>query len=430
MLILQLSAGPLYKDETCRLRALNTVHAQPPILFSYICVHERRRYIEGGWILRQFGTAVTTGIPIVSPDDQRVTFVELFFDLVFVFCVTQVAALLHDHMDLRSTGSALLVFWLIWWAWTQFTWALNAANTDHPRVQVTTLLATAVAFFLAVGIPRALGDRALWFAAPYVAVRVVGLLVYHWVARNDPAQRRAVRVFGLFSIGGLVAVLAGALAGGTAQYWWWGGAIALDLLAAGIGGQLEGWNLHPEHFVERHALIVIIALGETLIVAAAGLTEAPATPVAIATGVLAVAVTCGLWWSYFRRARPAFEHALAARVGNARSCLARDVFSLMHFPMLCGVIAMAAATRDALAHPEQLLGMSARVALGVGAVLFVSGTSVAIWRATGRMPVWRGLLAPAAAAAIIAAGMVPWVAMTALFAMLVGVSLIEHEEPA
>jgi low temperature requirement protein LtrA len=110
--------------------------------------------------------------------------------------------------------------------------------------------------------------------------------------------------------------------------------------------------------------------------------------------------------------------------------LARDVFSLLHFPMLCGVIAMAAATKEALAHPEQPLGMSIRVALGAGAALFVSGTSVAIWRATGRMPVWRGLLALTAAAAVISAGTVPWVALTALLVMFVAVSVIEHEEPA
>jgi len=99
--------------------------------------------------------------PIASPDDQKVTFVELFFDLVFVYCVTQVVTLLHGHIDWRSAGSAVLVFWLVWWAWTQFTWALNAANTEHPRIQVITLLATAVAFLLAVGIPGALGRDAL-----------------------------------------------------------------------------------------------------------------------------------------------------------------------------------------------------------------------------------------------------------------------------
>ena len=371
---------------------------------------------------------MTIPIPIVSPHDQRVTFVELFFDLVFVFCVTQVVTLLHGHMDARSAGSALLVFWLVWWAWTQFTWALNAANTDHPRVQLTTLLATGVAFFLAVGIPRAFSEGALWFAVSYVVLRVVGLLVYYWVAWGDPLQRRAVRVFGLFSAGGLAAVLAGGLVGGSAQYLCWGMAITLDLMAAGIGGQLEGWNLHPDHFVERHGLIVIIALGETLIVAASGLVAAPPTPTAMATGALAVAVTGGLWWSYFRHARPAFEHELAAREGNARSCLARDVFSVLHFPMLCGVIAMAAATEAALAHPELPLATDLRIALGGGALLFIGGTATAIWRATGRAPVWRAVLTLAAAVAVVAVGAIPGVAMSILLAVLVVIAAIEHRQ--
>jgi low temperature requirement protein LtrA len=366
-------------------------------------------------------------IPIVSPHDQRVTFVELFFDLVFVFCVTQVVTLLHGHMDARSAGAALLVFWLVWWAWTQFTWALNAANTDHPRVQLTTLLATGVAFFLAVGIPRALDDGALWFALSYVGLRLIGLLVYYWVAWADPLQRRAVRVFGLFSTAGLAAVLAGGILGGSAHYVCWGMAIALDLMAAGIGGQLDGWNLHPDHFVERHGLIVIIALGETLIVAASGLVAAPRTPTAVATGVLAVAVACGLWWTYFRHARPTFEHELAAREGNARSSLARDMFSVMHFPMLCGIVAMAVATEEALAHPDLPLAADLRIALGGGAVLFTCGTAAAIWRAAGRAPLWRAVLIPAAAL-VAALETLPGVALGILLATLVTIAAIEHRQ--
>ena len=363
---------------------------------------------------------------IASPDDQKVTFVELFFDLVFVFCITQVVTILHGHVDLRSAGSALLVFWLVWWAWTQFTWALNAANTEHPRVRLVTLVATAVAFFLAVGIPQAMSNGALWFAVPYVAVRVVGLLLYYWVARTDPAQRSAVLVFGGLSITGLVAVLLGAILGDAAQYWWWGLAILLDLVAAGIGGQREGWNLHPDHFVERHGLIVIIALGEALIVAAAGLTEAPATPAAIATAILAVAVTCGLWWVYFGHVRSAFEHALAHCEGNVRSQMARDTFSVLHFPLLCGVIAMAAATEAALAHPDEPLALDVRAALGAGAVLYLCGTAAAIWRASGRVLLWRWVLAPAFGAIVITVGGPPWLSMGVVLAMLVAVAAAER----
>jgi low temperature requirement protein LtrA len=364
--------------------------------------------------------------PIVSPDDQKVTFVELFFDLVFVFCVTRITALLHGHVDVRSAAAAALVFWLVWWGWTQFTWALNAANTDHPRVQALTLLATAIAFLLGVGIPRALEGEAIWFAMPYVALRTLGLLLYYWVAWPDPAQRHAVQVFGLLSLTGLAAVTVGSLLGGAGLYVLWGLAVALDLTAAAVGGQLEGWNLHPEHFVERHGLIVIIALGEALIVAAAGLLGKPRTPEVLATGGLAVAVTCGLWWSYFRHARGAFEHALSARTGSARSCTARDVFSVLHFPMLCGIIGMAAATEAALAHPEEPLAVDLRAALGIGAALFVCGTAAALWRTTGRVLVWRWLLAPALAVALVAITTPPWAAMALVLLMLVAIGAIEH----
>jgi low temperature requirement protein LtrA len=368
-----------------------------------------------------------TAIPsIVSPDDQKVTFVELFFDLVFVFCVTQVVGLLHGHVDLHSAGSALLVFWLVWWAWTQFTWALNAANTEHPRVRVITLLATAVAFFLAVGIPGAFGDAVFWFAVPYVLVRTIGLLAYYWVAWGDPAQRRAVFVFGSFSATGLAAVLAGAVLGGSGQYWCWGAAILLDLMAAAVGGQLEGWNLHPDHFVERHGLIVIIALGETLIVAAAGLSEAPRTPAALATAILAVAVTGGLWWTYFGHARSTLEHALAGAGGHPRSAMARDTFSVLHFPMLCGVIAMAAATEAALAHPHEPFALDLRIALGAGALLFVCGTAAAVWRSSGHVLVWRCVVALVFATAAIAIVGAPWLSLSLVLAMLVGIVVIEH----
>jgi low temperature requirement protein LtrA len=368
---------------------------------------------------------VPAPISIVSPDDQKVTFVELFFDLVFVFCVTQVVHLLHGHFDAASIGSALLVFWLVWWAWTQFTWSLNAANTEHTLVQIVTMVATAVAFFLAVGIPRAIGAAAMWFALPYVLVRIVGLILYYWLASADEAQRRAVIVFGSLSGTGLAAVLAGALIGGPAQFWLWGLAILLDLVAAGVGGQREGWNLHPDHFCERHGLIVIIALGETLIVAASGLGDATYDTDAIATAILTVAVTGGLWWSYFGHVKHTFEHALAHASGSVRSMMARDTFSVLHFPMLCGIVAMSGATAEALAHPHEPLSLAVRLALGTGAVLFVVGAAVAIWRAAGEVLIWRWVIAPTSAALVVAIGGPPWLSMGLVLAMLLAIAAVE-----
>ena len=110
-----------------------------------------------------------------APEGQTVTFVELFFDLVFVFAVTQVTTVTAEHLDLQGIWRGVLVFWLIWWAWTQFTWTLNPADTRHVVVQVVTLLATATAFVMAASVALAFGDEALWFAIPYVVGRVMGL---------------------------------------------------------------------------------------------------------------------------------------------------------------------------------------------------------------------------------------------------------------
>lgn len=359
---------------------------------------------------------------LVSPEDQKVTFVELFFDLVFVFSVTQVVRLLHHDFTWLAAGQAVLVFWLVWWAWTQFTWALNAADTTHQLIELGALLATAVAFFMAVALPDAFYGRAFWFAVAYVLVRVIGLILYLLVAAADSAQRDAVRTFSLVSIGGLVAVLIGGLLGGVWQYLFWGLTILLDVIAANVGGQAEGWNIHPEHFGERHGLFVIIALGETLIVAAGAVTGATWTSDLLVVAILAVAITCALWWSYFPQAKPTLDHALETSQGAVQSMMARDVFSLLHFPMLCGVIAYAAAVEEAVAHPAEPLALAGRLALAVGVLLFVGGMVVAQWRATRRLAWPRIVLVVVTTIAILA--FLNGNALFTLTVALVGIVLI------
>lgn len=364
---------------------------------------------------------------IVSPEDQRVTFVELFFDLVFVYAFTQVVALLHHGITWGAVGQAVLVFWLVWWAWTQFTWALNAANTDHTGVQLLTLLATAVAFFLAVAVPDAFQGGAWWFAIPYVAVRAIGLFVYGWVGSRDAALSRAVRYFSLLSVSGLAAVLLGAYVGVPWLYGCWGLAILLDVMAARSAGAQEGWNLHPAHFAERHGLIVIIALGESLIVAAGGLSGAPRTGALLGVGILAVALTSTLWWSYFPYVRPFLEEGLERCPPARRGALGRDVYSLGHFPMVFGIAAVAAATEQAVAHPEVPLATEVRAALAVGLLLFVAGAAWGQRLAMGKTPVVRGVLAVATAAGILALSGVPaWGSLAAALGGMAVLTAWEH----
>jgi len=364
---------------------------------------------------------------IVSPEDQSVTFVELFFDLVFVFSVTQVVGILHHELDWTGAGQSILIFWLVWWAWTQFTWALNAADTTHHIVQLGTLVATAVAFFMAVAVPDAFAGGALWFAVPYVLVRVIGLTLYAWVASENPSQRAAVRLFAVVSSGGLAAVLIGGFNSGPMQAWFWGFAIFLDIIAAAVGGQAEGWNLHPEHFGERHGLFVIIALGETLIVAAGGVTGARWTGELIAVAVLAVAITCGLWWSYFPRAKPILDRALESSPEAGQAGIARDVFSLAHFPMLLGVITYAVAIEEVIAHPAEALSFAGRIALAGGLLFFAGGMVMAIWRATHRLLLPRLILTIGTATLIVAVtGVVPALTLAIAFAGIVIIVAVEQ----
>jgi low temperature requirement protein LtrA len=365
---------------------------------------------------------------LVSPEGQKVTWVELFFDLVFVFSVTQIVGLFHDGIDLRATGQAVLTFWLVWWAWTQFTWALNAADTTHHRVELATLVATAVAFFMGVAVPQAFVGHAAWFAVPYVLVRAIGLAIYARVAEAKPAQHAAVRKFALVSVGGLLAVLIGGFTSGAATYTFWSLAILLDIIAAAIGGQSEHWDLQPEHFAERHGLFVIIALGETLIVAATGMEGDTWTRSALAVATLSVAITCSLWWTHFTRAKLELDEALETARGSARSEMARDAFSLLHFPMLCGIIAYAAALEHALAHPTEPFAIQTRLALALGLTLFVGGMSVSLWRCTRRINYRRLFIIGATALAIVAVAGAPPV--VTLFIALLGVSAVaasEHE---
>jgi low temperature requirement protein LtrA len=369
---------------------------------------------------------------ITTTEDQGVTFVELFFDLVFVFSVTQIVGILHHGFTWTSIGQAVLVFWLVWWAWTQFTWALNSADTTNSLVELGTLVATAIAFFMAIAVPEAFEARAFWFAIAYTAVRAVGLLILRWVtAEQDESQKSTVNLFTLLSLGGFAAVLLGGYLGGSAQFWLWGIAIFLDIVTSIFSVQRseEGRFVFPDHFAERHGLFVIIALGESLIVAASGVVgEAWSSPL-LAVAVLAVGITCGLWWSYFHQAKPALEHAFSSAEGGKRSQMARDVYSLIHFPMLLGVIAFAYAVEEVVAHPEDPFSLAVRLALGLGLLLFAGGMVAALWRATSTF-LWTRtiILAITFVALVVISGVTPLVTLVIAFGGIFAIALLEKRD--
>lgn len=319
--------------------------------------------------------------PRSSPDDQGVTFVELFFDLVFVFAVTEVTGFLRMNLDPAGVVRFLLIFWLVWWAWTQFTWALNAANTDNHLIQAATLLAVGLAFAMAMAVERAYEGNGLWFAIPYVAVRLVGLVVYRWASVEHAERRRAVESFAILSALGLAAVLVGAILPDPSRTAAWFVVVVLDLVAARFSGSEAGWDVRPGHFAERHGLFVILALGESLIAAGAPAADAQRSHELVLTATAAVSLTAATWWTYFAHMSSLIEGSLGSRSGSAQASLARDAYTLLHFPLLAGVVAMAAGMEEAVAHPDEPLFRSAAWSLAVGLAAFLIATSLVHRRA-------------------------------------------------
>lgn len=298
-----------------------------------------------------------------------------------MYAVTQLTATVLHDLTWAGVGKELLVFWLVWWAWTQFTWTLNLADTELTVVRLLTLAATAVAFFLAQAVPDAFTTAGAWFGIAYALVRLLGLGLQAWVLRGDEEQTSAYELFAAASLVGIALVVTGSfLADLTA--WFWLGAILADLVTVAFAGR-GAWSLASGHFAERHGLIVIIALGESLIAAGVATTGMERDLTFAMTAIGAVVAACALWWLYFGSLHGRLEEALGNTegVGLTQGQFARDVFSLWHSVVVIGIIGVAVGFEEAIAHPDELLDPGPALALTLGVALFVGGLAAAAWRA-------------------------------------------------
>jgi low temperature requirement protein LtrA len=359
-----------------------------------------------------------------APEAQGVTFVELFFDLVFVFAVTQVTALTAQNLTPDGVLRSLVLFWLIWWAWTQFTWTLNPADTTHVVVRVVTLAATAAAFVMATSVQQAFLDGALWFAVPYLVVRILGLSLQVMVdiERTDDYRAGIWRWAGMSAIG-LALVLAGALADPSIRPFIWVLAILTDLLATQAASG-RTWDIHMGHIAERHALFVIIALGESLIVAGTAVAAHERTLELAVDAAGALLIACLLWWTYFGWFKEGLEEQLEDTAPGDVGVRVRDAYSLGHFPMLFGIIGFAVGIEEIVAHPGDPLHSEVLIALGSGVALFVGLSAIVYWRISGTILVARlvALLGMAAGLVVVSSQPPAWplavvaIALTAVVA--------------
>lgn len=364
---------------------------------------------------------------IRGSEAQGATFVELFFDLVFVFAVTQVTGVLGHDLTGGGVVRALVVFWLVWWAWTQYTWSLNAVDTELDGVRLYTLAATGIAFIMALTVPELTSDIGWLFCVAYVALRIVGIGMQWRLTEGEADRKATVRKWTVMSSLGLVAVAVGAVLEPEPRMVALAIAALLDVIAATRAGS-GTWELYTSHFTERHGLIVIIALGESLIAAGVAASGVGIDARITAVALLAVITACALWWTYFGWVKDTMEEAFAAQPLSNRGSFARNVYSFGHFPIIAGVIGFAVAIEESVAHPtERLLGPGV-IALVAGVTLFVGGTALAL-RLSGHRPSALRVIAVVLFATIGASAFmfVPaWIAMGFAAVMASSVAMLER----
>lgn len=316
---------------------------------------------------------------------------EIFFDLVFVFALTRIMALIGQPPGPVGLAQGLLLLVLLWFAWSSYAWLGNQTPADVGLVRLGVLVAMAALFVAALVMPRSWSsgpglDGPLLLALAYVLLRVVHLLLYHWVAGSVPGLRARIRFFATVSALGWVPLLLGALLAGAAHAALWVAAFVIEIGGQRLSYAWRGvWPLRsPSHFAERHGLVLIIALGESLIAAGVGARSAVTAPPVLGMALVGLTVTVCLWWLYFDDAAPAAARALAWASEDRRARMAADAYSQTHLLLITGVIYVALGIEQVLAHVAEqdgggghagggTLSWSASVALYGGAALYLAG---------------------------------------------------------
>jgi low temperature requirement protein LtrA len=323
---------------------------------------------------------------------QRASTLELFYDLVFVFAITQVSHLLLEHLTWGGAGQALIVLLAVWWSWNYTTWTTNELDTETVPVRLLLLALMLVSLLMSVAIPDAFGEHALLFAGSYVAIQV-GRHSFLTFAAAQPGtieRARAGRILTWFVAAGVLWI-AGALADGPARTALWLAALALDygapLVLFWVPGRprLEGatWDVGTEHFAERFGLFIILALGESIVLTGATTSESDLTPATILAFVMAFLASAAIWWLYFTSVARVGEHYLA--VSEDRTTLARDGYTFLHAVFAAGIIMTAVGDELVIAHPTEVLPLQEVTAVAAGPAIYLFALTLFGYRLTGTM---------------------------------------------
>ena len=303
-------------------------------------------------------------------EGENVKPLELYFDLVVVLGFTQCTALMSANPSWEAVGQGMLVLAMLWWAWTGYAWLTSVIEPEDGGVRIAIFVAMAALLIVALCVPKAFDARALGFAIAYGVVRAGQIALFILASRDDPELRRSVLDLAISS-----AIAVGLLAGassldGPEQAGLWLLAIAVDWGGPALFG-LGGWRLVPAHFAERHNLVIILALGESIVALGIG-AEVDLSAGVVAAAVLGVALASAIWWTYFDVVALVTALRLTrAAAGRERNALARDSYSYLHYPMVAGIVLVALGLEYTLAHVDDALDSVHRFALLGGVAIYL-----------------------------------------------------------
>jgi low temperature requirement protein LtrA len=320
---------------------------------------------------------VSTGSPraprlsAVFRETERVTPLELFFDLVFVLAITQCTALMAKDPTWAGLARGLLVLGVLWWSWVGYAWLTSVLDPEEGGVRLVVFVAMAALLVVALCVPGAFGDDALLFACAYGVVRFSQIGLFVIASRENPALRQSVLGLAGGTAVGVGLLVAASGLDGWAQGFVWALALALDMAEPFFFGA-EGWSLeHPSHFAERHGLIIIIALGESIVAIGVGAGVVVDAGV-VAAATLGIAVAAALWWLYFDVVALLSERDLARLPpGRERNERARDTYSYIHFPMVAGIVLLALGLKKTLEDVGAELDVVIAAAMLGGVALYL-----------------------------------------------------------
>ncbi|WBQ02746.1 low temperature requirement protein A [Kribbella sp. CA-293567] len=375
-----------------------------------------------------------------TSENQPVTTLELFFDLVFVFALTQITALMAHELTWTGVLRGVLLIGLLWWSWIGFSWVCNLVKADEGSLRGVLLAAMGAMFVIALAIPEAFDDLPgglpgpVVIAVAYFAFRAMHLWLFWLIADGDKVLRRTLLRFAPSMVAGTALLLVASQYEGTTQTLLWGAALAADYVGTFLI-DARGWRLRSAaHFAERHALVIIIALGESIVAIGVGVTDLPISwPILIAS-VLGLVVTSALWWIYFDATVHYGEKALAAEPPETRPKLARDAYTFLHFPMVAGVVLLALGLKKVLEyvgdtehhHLDDPLKGIGLYALFFGVVLYLLGHVGFKWRTTHQVGISRLITAALCVAAVPLLAHVPALGQLAVLAALM-IGLVAFE---